>query len=85
MKSSFSDTTNCVDVELVDPDTHPRDKGGQDVAVVVRDTKGDQGSGMGAELWFTADEWDAFLLGVKAGEFDRDRMPVGERTQAPTE
>jgi hypothetical protein len=85
MKSSFSDTTNCVDVELVDPETHARDKGGQEVAVVVRDTKGDQGSGAGHELWFTATEWDAFLAGVKAGEFDRDRMPLGERTQALTD
>lgn len=36
--------------------------------VIVRDTKNrDAGA-----LRFTTEEWDAFLLGVKAGEFDRN-------------
>lgn len=34
----------------------------------VRDTK-DKGSG--PVLWFTAAEWDAFVGGVKDGEFDQ--------------
>jgi hypothetical protein len=37
-----------------------------DGGVVVRDTK----SADGPVLTFTADEWDAFLRGVAAGEFD---------------
>jgi hypothetical protein len=32
----------------------------------------------GAKLYFTQAEWDAFILGVKDGEFDssKDRQPV---------
>lgn len=26
----------------------------------------------GRKLWFTQGEWDAFVLGVRAGEFDLD-------------
>jgi hypothetical protein len=33
----------------------------------VRDSKQ---HGTGPVLWFTADEWDAFLKGAKSGEFD---------------
>ena len=33
----------------------------------VRDSKQ---RGTGPILWFTATEWDAFLKGVKSGEFD---------------
>ena len=36
-------------------------------AVAVRDTKDRQA----AMLLFTGDEWEAFIEGVKAGEFDR--------------
>jgi len=33
---------------------------------VVRDAKQDDGP----LLWFTRDEWQAFIAGVKAGQFD---------------
>ena len=58
-KSTRSDGNGGACVEVADlPD------GG----AAVRDTK-DKGSG--SILWFTAAEWDAFLGGVKDGEFDR--------------
>ena len=54
-KSSRSDHTNCVEVAP-----------GLQGDVVVRDSK-DAG---GPVLRFTPAEWDAFLDGVKRGEFD---------------
>ncbi|MEU2256143.1 DUF397 domain-containing protein [Nocardia xishanensis] len=57
-KSSYSGADgNCVEVAFL---------GGGNVA--VRDTK-DKGSG--PILAFTPSEWDAFVSGVSAGEFDR--------------
>lgn len=57
-KSSYSGGEQGTCVEVADlPD------GGR----LVRDTK-DQGRG--PTLRFTADEWRAFLLGAKDGEFD---------------
>ncbi|MGH3615775.1 MAG: DUF397 domain-containing protein [Pseudonocardia sp.] len=54
--SSFTDNGTCV--ELADlPD------GGR----AVRDTKLSEASPV---LWFTAAEWQAFIMGVKNGEFD---------------
>jgi hypothetical protein len=35
----------------------------------------------GAKLYFTQDEWDAFILGVKDGEFDSSQG--GSRTPLP--
>lgn len=57
MKSSFSNPSgNCVDVtETLD-------------GVEVRDTKLGDASPVHR---YTAEEWDAFIAGVKAGEFDR--------------
>jgi Domain of unknown function (DUF397) len=57
-KSTRSGTNGCVEVAL---DT---------TEVAVRDSK-QQGSG--PVLLFTAHEWDAFLAGVRNGEFDRAR------------
>jgi hypothetical protein len=54
-KSSFSFDTNCVEVA--------RTAGG---GALIRDTK-NRGE---ATLRFTAGEWDAFIKGVKHGEFD---------------
>lgn len=48
---------NCVQVG-------PDDDG---TSIRVRDSKA---NGEGPELMFTADEWVAFVTGVKAGEFD---------------
>jgi Domain of unknown function (DUF397) len=57
-KSTFSNGQggNCVEVATLDD-------GGR----AVRDSKNQAGP----VLLFTASEWDAFLEGVKAGEFDR--------------
>lgn len=54
-KSSFSTyLVACVEI------------GVRDGLIRVRDSKDRDGG----ELTFNADEWDAFLRGVKAGEFD---------------
>jgi hypothetical protein len=52
-KSSASATGNCVEVAVAGE------------SVLVRDTK-DRG---GAVLAFTEAEWEAFLVGMNAGEF----------------
>ncbi len=54
--SSFCSWGDCVEVGT-----------GPDGSVVVRDTKD---ADRGTALAFTRDEWAAFVLGVKAGEFD---------------
>ncbi len=62
MKSSFSGGSggnNCVDAEKTDNDF-----------IVVRDTKEDFLGNSQPTLTFTREEWDAFIKGVKAGEFD---------------
>lgn len=51
MKSSFCDTSACVEVEVGDE------------VVVLTDPEGH-------EVFYTRQEWRAFVLGVKAGEFD---------------
>ena len=57
--SSFCDRGDCVEVEFA-----------PDGSVVVRST-GAPGEGASTPgLEFTRQEWTAFLLGVKAGEFD---------------
>jgi hypothetical protein len=53
-KSTFSSMNGCVEVAFV---------GGQ---VVVRDSKDQDG----LVLTFTAAEWEAFVAGVHAGEFE---------------
>lgn len=55
MRSSRCNSEKCVDVETLDD------------VVLVRDSK--QGVD-GPVLRYTFDEWDAFIKGVKAGEFD---------------
>ncbi|MEU5860485.1 MULTISPECIES: DUF397 domain-containing protein [unclassified Nonomuraea] len=69
-KSSFSGDNggNCVEIaELKNVHGGPEHKVGQDELVVVRDSKDPDGP----KLFFTPAEWDAFLAGVKAREFDR--------------
>jgi hypothetical protein len=53
-KSSYSGTNGCVEVALVED------------RVAVRDAKDPSGP----VLLFTAGEWEAFLAGARAGEFD---------------
>jgi hypothetical protein len=59
-KAIRSGTSNCVEVALLP------DKG-----VAVQDSKQ---LGKGLVLRYTAAEWDAFLDGVKKGEFDRPAL-----------
>jgi hypothetical protein len=54
--SSFCDAGGCVEVGR-----------GADGSFTVRDTKD---PGRRDTLRFTTQEWDAFVKGVKAGEFD---------------
>lgn len=54
-KSTLSTTNGCVEVAFVDD------------RVAVRDSKH---QGHGPVLEFTAHEWQAFLGGVRRGEFD---------------
>lgn len=53
-RSSFCGETSCVEVVI------------ESGEVRVRDSK----NTLQAPLVFTADEWSAFVAGVKAGEFD---------------
>jgi hypothetical protein len=53
-KSSFSASTNCVEVAFVGD------------AIAVRDSKHPDGPA----LIYTRAEWDAFIGGVKDGEFE---------------
>lgn len=57
VKSTKSSTGNCVEV-----------KRPHETIVYVRNSNGIDG----LTLRFTADEWRAFILGAKAGEFDID-------------
>jgi Domain of unknown function (DUF397) len=57
-KSSYSSTSGCVEVAFVD------------MQVAVRDSKHRNG----AMLLFTAVEWEAFIGGVRDGEFDLNRL-----------
>ena len=54
LKSSFSESLNCVEVA------------GHDGTVFVRDSKNPDGPG----LTFNSAEWEAFTSGVRAAEFD---------------
>ncbi len=57
-KSSLSGTGNCVEVAV---------EGGR---VLVRDSE----DPTGPRLNFTAAQWDCFIAGVRAGEFDRQTL-----------
>lgn len=68
-KSTFTGSNggNCVEVaELKDVTDGPGHKAGQADLVAVRDSKDPEGP----KLFFTPAEWDAFVNGVKANEFD---------------
>ncbi|GII04624.1 DUF397 domain-containing protein [Planobispora takensis] len=61
---------NCVEVaELTGVTAGPRHKTGHAELIAVRDSKDPDGPA----LFFTPAEWDAFIGGVKADEFDRSR------------
>jgi hypothetical protein len=73
-RSNGSGGNQCVEVDL-DAETG---------AVLVRDSKDPI---TGCRLRFTDAEWDAFIAGVKAGEFDLppERVPSGGSDPTPTE
>lgn len=56
-KSRFSGVSGCVEVAHID--------GGE--RILVRDSKNRDGS---YYLCFTREEWSAFVLGVRAGDFN---------------
>lgn len=58
IRSSFCDTSACVEVA--------RSENGD---VMIRDSATSKSSPFWS-LWFSPDEWDAFLAGMKAGDFD---------------
>jgi hypothetical protein len=68
-KSTLSTTNGCVEVAFV----------GERIA--LRDSKQ---QGRGPVLEFTAVEWEAFLGGVRGGEFDVEFGLSGERAAPPT-
>lgn len=55
-KSTLSMSNGCVEVAI------------QDDGVALRDSK----DGSGPVLLFTRHEWEAFVGGIRAGEFDLD-------------
>ena len=64
-KSTLSTTNGCVEVAFVGD------------RIALRDSKQQGG---GPVLEFTAVEWDAFLGGVRGGEFDLSRSPAARPT-----
>jgi hypothetical protein len=60
---------NCVEVALLGGDILTNSHKTGDSFVAVRDSKDTEGP----VLAFTPDEWEAFIDGVKAGEFDLRR------------
>jgi hypothetical protein len=68
-KSTFSGDNggNCVEVAELTSRLENTRPGHDDTLIAVRDSKDPEGP----ELFFTPAEWDAFLNGVKANEFDR--------------
>ncbi|MEU4835448.1 DUF397 domain-containing protein [Streptosporangium sp. NPDC023615] len=68
-KSSLSGNNggNCVEVaELRGTTGGPAHKAGHPDLIAIRDSKDPEGP----KLFFTPAEWDAFVNGVKADEFD---------------
>lgn len=74
MKSKYSQAnSNCVNVEhVVLPDGE---------FIKVTDTKGK--TGPYAELLFDRDEWVAFILGAKSGQFDWDAIIAAQNLPKP--
>lgn len=63
-KSTFSDTTNCVEAALADDGTH----------VLVRDSHHPR-----QVITVPAEDWTRFLAGAAVGEFDLDRLRTAPR------
>lgn len=70
---------DCVEVAVVDRGSEVTEhKADADELYLVRDSKNPGG----AVVAFTRNEWDAFIGGVKDGEFDPEVLPSG-RQPAP--
>lgn len=67
-KASYSSSLggNCVEVTATHDATLAPHKSGEDVLYLMRDSKDPDGPA----LAFTTSEWEAFIAGVKDGEFD---------------
>jgi hypothetical protein len=68
-KSTFSGNNggDCVEVAELTSGSENAHPGHDDALIAVRDSKDPDGP----KLFFTPAEWDAFLNGVKANQFDR--------------
>ena len=60
------DHSRCVEVSATYDTSISPHKSGEDVLYLMRDSKDPDGP----KLAFTTSEWDAFIKGVKDGEFD---------------
>jgi hypothetical protein len=68
-KASYSGGNGgCVEVTATHDTSGAPHKAGEDVLYLMRDSKDPNGP----TLAFTAAEWEAFIAGVKDGEFDLD-------------
>ncbi len=67
-KASYSgnDGGGCIEVSATHDTASVQHKAGEDQLYLVRDSKDPSGP----KLAFTTAEWDAFIAGVKDGEFD---------------
>jgi uncharacterized protein DUF397 len=62
IRSSYCSDNACVEAAVA-----------ENGDIVVRDS----GDPNGPPLWFSPDEWQAFLDGAKAGEFDLQTVSAG--------
>jgi hypothetical protein len=73
-KASYSGSNggNCVEVTATCDASVAPHKSGEDMLYLMRDSKDPDGP----QLAFTTAEWEAFIAGVKDGEFDLTDLPV---------
>jgi hypothetical protein len=70
-KASFSGNSDeFIEVSTTVDTSIAAHKSGVDVLYLMRDSKDPEGP----KLAFTTSEWDAFIKGVKYGEFDLDSL-----------
>ncbi|RCV50135.1 DUF397 domain-containing protein [Marinitenerispora sediminis] len=78
-RQSGNNGGHCVEVSaLPGRDVTVENKAGEDAVFVVRDSKNRDR----APLVFTRAEWDAFVAGVKNGEFDSAALLAAMRATA---
>ena len=74
---SCSNGGNCVEVTATQDTSVAPHKSGENVLYLMRDSKDPDGP----RLAFTTTEWEAFIAGVKDGEFDLADLPVYRTTR----